>query len=378
MLGPPILRGPLQVAICFAIACLMLLVYLDQTAVRLPDSNSSGLHQFSSSVDTFKAIIYGAIGQIWINCSGTIHNNQVLTLFPNVAYSIYALLPAGFTFMEWESNESTLGSFGTNHTTLTPTSPDTYGVLVLVPYYRTGTAEQGYSNFGGYIGGGSGISQVSGQFNVPSGLTHEGSGTDSLALWVGMGGWQLSGASVPLFQVGIWLNLTSSGNVTVSEWWYYIYAPTNPTYFCNEGAYFTSSGPTTGSYYVDIGHNSTGDWGSIESTNTYHTFKVWAAGSSCPGGDPSTYDSADWIVEDPPNGELSWTPGEQFYNPAITFSVLSFTNHSILYQPSAGEFAVPLLAQQGCVPDGSTYNLDWWPNTIGGSFTEQSNEGTSC
>jgi hypothetical protein len=367
-----------DVTLPLAIAFLMISLSLNQAAAEKAHrfASPSGFTPLSGgATDKYTMDIFGALGQIWINNSGTVGDHDVLNLYPKVAYQIYALLPAGFQFMEWEASSATLGATDVNHTTFTTGFSGSIGALVLVPYAKTGPSF--WAPWAGYLGDGSGITQVGGQFSIPTSLTHEGSGTDTLGIWVGMGGYDyLGNSSPPLFQLGIWLNLSSSGTVTVSIWWFYIFVTAQKYLDCTLDGYFTGSGPTTGSMYVDLGHNSTGLWGYVQSTSTYQIWRVWGIHNGCPESIYSTYTSADWIVENPTCGLLCWGPAEAF-NSAITFSVLSYTNHSVVYQPSAGQFVAPLLAQEGCVPSGGGY-LDWWPNQIGGSFTEDSNQVNGC
>lgn len=144
-----------------------------------------------------------------VNLNGSTYGNDqgAFNLLSGHRVSLSAVsiqcVPQGpcFTFREWASDSGTIGNSRSSSTTFTPSGQ---GHLSLI--LTQGDPSRGSpANWGGYVWAGRNITAVAGEFNLSSatyvsGITNGCTGAEDFAIWVGIGGYEGTGA---LWQAGV-------------------------------------------------------------------------------------------------------------------------------------------------------------------------------
>jgi hypothetical protein len=262
--------------------------------------------------------------------NGTYYVNGALVGFcSTIRYTISAAISTPFSdlaFRYWYVTEGSVASQSSPTTTFTPgTIDEESAAIVLV----LGPASDNIENWGGYVGGGSHISEAWGEFDIPTGTYYQVPNcdyTDTMAIWVGIGG---VNGNTNLWQAGVQIQITPESNchsaLTMEEW--YEAAP-NPVQF-------VGGSPCDGSGYpflVQVGINSTGAWANYGSCGMVQISGVQFK------PDQTT---AEWVVE--ASGVLPNFPSIGFFDCGYTDGKTTYTT-----------FAAPIEAQ--VLTDEALYN----------------------
>ncbi len=171
-----------------------------------------------------------------------------------------------------------------------------------------GLPSTSYSNWGGYVTGGDQIDKVSGTFEIPTGpyvqepngpgVTCEG--TDSIAIWVGIGG---VNGNMNLWQAGVTINMTSNaecdGSASMTMW--YEEAPAYPVWI--NGVVCDGSGYP---FSITVGVESSGVYANLGSCD------VVTEGPFADFTPDQT--TAEWVVEESGGFPYPGMPAFNFYD----------------------------------------------------------------
>ncbi|MGB6501061.1 MAG: G1 family glutamic endopeptidase [Thermoplasmata archaeon] len=251
-----------------------------------------------------------------IDLNGTNYDNgQVAHVVYNQALSLSETISnVSYTFVKWMSDDGTFANASATSTTFTVGSnPAGIGNLTMV--VKNGSSNY---NFAGLISSGSGITEVSGTFYIPSaGYSCHGAcpGAQVLPIWVGIGG-VFGGKG--LWQAGfeVIANSTSLGGGTYARAFY-------------ESVGTGGSGPYFGSY-VRLGTEVTVTVEYDASTHT-SSFDIVCDSSTGCGTLPWTGSTAftpdvttgEWIAEEYADSPPSYSSNLSFSSPQLTGTGIS-------------------------------------------------------
>jgi len=262
-------------------------------------------------------------GSMKINGTNQYSNGDLVLLCIGVKYGIsVASFNSAYTFKEWLSNAGSVGSSSQQSTTFTPTLQVSAPTLALILHEPA-------PPWAGYVHIGTGVTSVSGEFNVPS-TTACSLCTRSVVYWVGIGGW----GPEAFLQGGVYIGWYNYWYPKSDGTFGSIYTP-NCTPCIQEWAEaFGSSGQPVQAWInnnfapsvaqpitvtVSVSGTSSSVVIQAQNVNTYTAF--WS-------GVPAT-NSGEWVEEDPSGAyPLPGNSVVTFYNPTLTDSGAYWTSMS--------------------------------------------------